>query len=318
MKRSLQHRPNSLGHLMLFGSLLALAPASLAGQDTAAAGAAAIPRRSPDVHFVPTEMGTVHTMLKVAQVSKKDTVYDLGCGDGRIVITAVKEYGARRGVCVDIDPERIKESRLKADSAGVTKRISFREADLFEMDLSPATVITLYLLPTLNERLRPKLFSELRPGTRVVSNSFDMGDWKADSVLQPAPRSQFFNYAYFWVIPADVAGAWNVKLDQSGSNGEGGGAYSLNLEQRYQMVTGKATVNGRDISLDGVSIRGDRLSFVINDPQAGALRFTGRISGDKATGTVKSGASSGSSGSWTATRTEKGPRPEIRDTTSGQ
>jgi SAM-dependent methyltransferase len=322
MMSSLQHRPISLGRLMFLGSLFAVAPASLAGQDTAAAGAAAIPRRSPDVHFVPTEMGTVHTMLKVAQVGKRDTVYDLGCGDGRIVITAVKEYGARRGVCVDIDPERIKESRLKADSAGVTKRIAFREADLFEMDLSKATVITLYLLPALNERLRPKLFRELRPGTRIVSNSFDMGDWKADSVLQPSPRSQFFNYAYYWVIPADVAGAWNVTMEGGGGGTEGHGrSYTLKLEQRYQQITGKASANGREVALDEVSLRGDRLSFVINDPQAGkagALRFSGKVTDDKASGTVKSGASAGRSGSWTATRTEKGPRPEIRDTTSGE
>jgi SAM-dependent methyltransferase len=255
-------------------------------------------------------MVTVHTMLKAAQVGRQDTVYDLGCGDGRIVITAVKEYGARRGVCVDIDPERIKESRLNADSAGVTDRISFQEADLFEMDLSPATVVTLYLLPTLNERLRPKLFRELRPGTRVTSNSFDMGDWKADSVLYPGPGAQFFSSAYFWVIPADVAGTWKVKLDRS--------AYTLNLDQRYQHVTGKASANGREIPLDEMSLRGDRLRFVINDPETGALRFTGRISGNKATGTVKSGSSSGRSGSWTATRAEKGPRPEIRENTSGQ
>ncbi|HEX2281430.1 MAG TPA: class I SAM-dependent methyltransferase, partial [Thermomicrobiales bacterium] len=142
---SLSQPPSPIVRRIVLGSLLALAPASLAGQDTAQAGAAAIPRRSPDVHFVPTEMGTVHTMLKVAKVGKNDIVYDLGCGDGRIVITAVKEYGARRGVCVDIDPERIKESRLKADSAGVTKRITFREEDLFQLDLSDATVVTLYL-----------------------------------------------------------------------------------------------------------------------------------------------------------------------------
>jgi SAM-dependent methyltransferase len=321
MMSSLQHHPTSLGRRMVLGSLLAIAPASLAGQDTAAAGAAAVPRRSPDVHFVPTEMGTVHTMLKVAKVGKSDIVYDLGCGDGRIVITAVKEYGARRGVCVDIDPERIKESRLKADSAGVTKRISFREADLFQMDLSDATVVTLYLLPALNERLRPKLFRELKPGTRVTSNSFDMGDWKADSVIQPSPRSQFFNYAYFWIIPADVAGTWTVNLDRSGESNGDGSAYTLDLEQRYQQVTGKATANGREISLDEVSLRGDRLNFVISDPKSGnggPMRFTGRISGDKATGTVKSGASEGTSASWAATRTKKGPRPEIRDTTSGR
>ena len=314
MMSSLQ-RPSAIARRILLGSLLAVAPASLVGQDTAQTGAAAIPRRSPDVHFVPTEMGTVHTMLKVAKVGKNDIVYDLGCGDGRIVITAVKEYGARRGVCVDIDPERIKESRLKADSAGVSRKISFREADLFEMDLSEATVVTLYLLPALNERLRPKLFKELRPGTRVTSNSFDMGDWKADSVIQPSPRSQFFNYAYYWVIPADVAGTWKVSLDGAGDTGGSGSSYTLNLEQRYQQVTGKASANGREVPLEEVSLRGDRLSFVIDDPQAGeagALRFTGKVKDDKATGTVKGG------GSWTATRTEQGPRPEIKDTTSGQ
>lgn len=313
MISSLHHCRSSFSRHALLGSLLALAPAALAAQDTASAGAAAIPRRSPDVHFVPTEMGMVHTMLKVAQVGKNDTVYDLGCGDGRIVITAVKEYGARRGVCVDIDPERIKESRIKADSAGVTKRIRFREADLFELDFSDATVVTLYLLPALNERLRPKLFRELKPGTRIVSNSFDMGDWKADTVLQPSPRSQFFNYAYFWVMPADVAGTWKVNLGSSGS----GQSYTLDLEQRYQQVTGKASANGREVSLEEVSLRGDRLSFVIRDPEAGdtaALRLTGRVTGEKASGTLKGG----STRRWTATRTEKGPRPEIRDTVSGE
>jgi SAM-dependent methyltransferase len=304
---SFAHSSNVVARRIVLGSLLLLAPNPLAGQDTASVGAAAIPRRAPDVHFVPTEMGMVHTMLKVAKVGRSDTVYDLGCGDGRIVITAIKEYRARRGVCVDIDPARIKESRLKAERAGVTRRITFREADLFTLDLSDATVVTLYLLPTLNERLRPKLFRELRPGSRVVSNSFDMGDWKADSILQPTQRSQFYNYAYYWILPADVAGRWTVKL--------GGSSYTLSLEQRYQQVTGKASADDREVSLDEVSLEGDRLKFVISEQPEGkprVLRFSGRVTGEKAAGTL-----TGSAARWTAVRTEKGPRPEIADTTSG-
>ena len=145
------------------------------------------PARTPDVHFVPTDTTKVREMLTAAQVGAGDLVYDLGCGDGRIVITAVKKYGAR-GVCVDIDPVRIKESKNNADTAGVTNRIEFVEGDLFEQDLSKATVVTLYLLPSLNERLRPKLFKELRPGTRIVSNAFDMGAWKADRTLEHQDR----------------------------------------------------------------------------------------------------------------------------------
>jgi SAM-dependent methyltransferase len=278
-------------------------PAGLAGQETTA------PRRAPDVHFVPTEMGMVHSMLRVAKVGKDDVVYDLGCGDGRIVITAVKDYRAARGVCVDIDPQRIKESRLKADSAGVARRITFQEGDLFEMDLREATVVTLYLLPALNERLRPKLFRELRPGSRVVSNAFDMGDWKADSTLQTSPRSQFSSFAYYWMMPADVAGTWTLRLESS--DGSATPAYTLKLEQRYQYVTGTAAAAERPASLDEFSLQGDRIKLVISDTldaKPVSLRFTGRVTGDQAEGSVKGARGSRS---WSAERIGRGPRPEI-------
>jgi SAM-dependent methyltransferase len=285
---------------------LTSAPALVAGQETA------VPRRTPDVHFVPTDVAMVRTMLRVAQVGKKDLVYDLGCGDGRIVITAVKRYGAR-GVCVDIDPARIAESKRNADTAGVARRITFHEGDLFEMDLRDATVVTLYLLPALNERLRPKLFRELRPGSRVVSNSFDMGDWKPDSTLQVKPASQFFNFAYFWVIPADVAGRWDVSLTGSGSAENQKEPYVVEFEQRYQMLTGKATRGSREIAVSGASVSGDRLSFTLIDSLGGqsrTIRFSGRVTDDKASGTVR-GLPGRRSGSWTATRSERGPRPEL-------
>ncbi len=189
----------------------------------------------------------------------------------------------------------------------MARKITFREGDLFEMDLREATVVTLYLLPALNERLRPKLFRELRPGSRVVSNSFDMGDWKADSTLQASPRSALYNFAYYWIIPADVAGTWSLTL----GSGKEAPRYTLNLEQRYQNVTGTASAGDRKVSLDEISLKGDQIKLVISDSlrgQPATLRFTGRVTDERAEGTVKG---AGGSKSWTAERTEPGPRPEI-------
>jgi SAM-dependent methyltransferase len=151
--------------------------------------------RSPDVVFVPTPPEVVDAMLKTAKVSSKDLVYDLGCGDGRVVIAAAKQFGAR-GVGVDIDPVRIKEARANAQAAGVADRVKFVEGDLFETDLRPATVVTLYLLETLNQKLQPKLVTELRPGTRIVSHAFGMGPWTPDKELTVGGRR-----VYLWTIP---------------------------------------------------------------------------------------------------------------------
>jgi precorrin-6B methylase 2 len=158
--------------------------------------AVAAPKRTPDVIYVPTPQEVVDAMLKVAKVTKDDTVYDLGCGDGRIVVTAAKEYGAH-GVGVDIDPQRIAEANANVQAAGVGDKVKIVEGDLFEMDLRPATVVTLYLLPSLNLKLQPKLFKELKPGTRIVSHAFDMGDWKPEQELDVDGRR-----VYFWTIPA--------------------------------------------------------------------------------------------------------------------
>ena len=140
---------------------------------------AAAPQRRPDVIFVPTPNAVVDRMLELAAVTRDDVVYDLGCGDGRIPITAAQRYGAR-GVGIDIDPQRILESRENAVRAQVEDRVRFIEGDLFEADVSEATVVTLYLLTSLNAKLRPKLWKELAPGTRVVSHGFDMGDWEPE------------------------------------------------------------------------------------------------------------------------------------------
>jgi SAM-dependent methyltransferase len=139
------------------------------------------PKRQPDIHWEPTADPVVTTMLTLAGVKKGDVVYDLGCGDGRIVIAAAKQFGAR-GVGIDIDPQRIAESIANAKKAGVTSLVQFREEDLFEAKIDDATVVTLFLWPSVNMKLRPKLLKELKPGTRVVSHSHDMGDWKPDKV----------------------------------------------------------------------------------------------------------------------------------------
>lgn len=156
-------------------------------------------KKSPDVPYVPTPQTVVDEMLKLAAVTKDDVVYDLGSGDGRIVITAAKKYGAR-GVGIDISSDRVSEANANAHEAGVTDRVKFVQQDLFETDLKEATVVTLYLLPEVNLRLRPKLLRELKPGTRIVSHSFDMGDWKPDKHMDVEGRS-----IYFWVVPKNAS-----------------------------------------------------------------------------------------------------------------
>jgi predicted RNA methylase len=155
-------------------------------------------QKTRDVPYVSTPQIVVDKMLEVAAVTKDDVVYDLGSGDGRIVISAAKKYGVR-GVGVDIDPQRIKEANANAVQAGVADRVKFIEQDLFKTDLKEASVVTLYLLPEVNLRLRPKLLRELKPGTRVVSHAFDMGDWKPEQTVQVEGRT-----IYYWVIPKDA------------------------------------------------------------------------------------------------------------------
>src|SRR5216683_2136810 len=152
--------------------------------------------RAPDVIFLPTPPEVVAAMLTVARVGKGDVIYDLGSGDGRIVITAVKDFGAARGVGIDIDPDRVAEASANARRAGVADRVTFLNQDLFTTDFSEATVVTLYLLPSLNLRLRPKLLSNLRPGTRIVSHAFDIGDWVPEQTISVGGRT-----VYYWTVP---------------------------------------------------------------------------------------------------------------------
>ena len=177
-------------------TLIALAAAlAIAAPGPVFAQAKKAPTRGPDVIFVPTPQEVVDDMLRLANVRKGDVLYDLGSGDGRIAITAAKKYGIK-ATGIDIDPERIREAKENAKKARVTDLVEFRNEDLFQADFRDATVVTLYLLPDLNVKLRPKLWNELKPGTRIISHQFDMGKWKPEKTLQSDGRT-----IYFWTVP---------------------------------------------------------------------------------------------------------------------
>ena len=180
---------------LCFTGYQATTPSPGQAQQQSTSGGAQL--RSPDVVYVPTPYEAVDAMLKVAKVGKSDVVYDLGSGDGRIPIMAVQKYDAVRAVGIDINPERITEAETNLKAAGVGDRVRFRNEDLFEANISDATVVTLYLLPSLNLKLLPKLLAELKPGTRIVSHAFDMGSWKPQQTLNAGGST-----VYFWTIPA--------------------------------------------------------------------------------------------------------------------
>jgi ubiquinone/menaquinone biosynthesis C-methylase UbiE len=185
------NRRHFLGNAGVLAAATIAAPArAFGGKDTPMLLAQAA-TRTPDVIYVPTPQEVVDTMLSLAKPTKNDLVYDLGCGDGRIVITAAKQFGAR-GVGVDIDPQRISEANANVKAENVGDRVRIIQGDLFEIDFKDATIVTLYLLPSLNLKLRPKLWRELKPGTRVVSHDFDMGDWVPEQKVSVASRTVFF------------------------------------------------------------------------------------------------------------------------------
>jgi len=188
------HRRHFIGGLAALGAA-GVAHAYEPGRILLSQAQSAPARRGPDVIFVPTPNEVVDRMLEMAKVTAKDVVYDLGCGDGRIVITAAQKYGCR-AVGIDIDPQRIKEANANAKAAKITDKVKFVEGDLFESDISEASVVTLYLLTRLNEKLKPKLLKDLKPGTRVVSHAFDMGDWAPEQKAQVGGTT-----VYLWRVP---------------------------------------------------------------------------------------------------------------------
>lgn len=238
-----------------------------------------------DVPFVPTNYEVVDEMLRIADVGKDDILYDLGCGDGRIVVTAAKKYGAR-GVGFDIDPERIAESIENAKKENVTDRVQFIEQNLFEADFSEATVVTMYLLSSVNLEMRPKLFQQLKPGTRVVSHDFDMDDWEPDEQTEVGGNEYYGHSVYFWIIPANVAGDWSWTVS-SGSNNK---QYMLKINQYFQKLDGLIITESAEFPSENLSITGDLVQFSLDDEVGGrkvSMNFKGRVNGNIIEGTIE-------------------------------
>jgi hypothetical protein len=219
-----------------------------------------------DVIWVPTPDELIQAMLDVAKVTPDDFVMDLGSGDGRIVIAAARR-GAR-AMGVEYNPDMVELSKRNAEKAGVSAKASFVNADLFATDLSQATVITMYLLPSLNLKLRPTIL-DLKPGTRIVAHAFNMGDWQCDKTVEKEGRT-----AYLWIVPAKVAGTWTLSLNP--------GNAELTLTQIFQTIDGTLKVNGKAASLKNAKIDGSLLTFTCGDEE-----YSGIVNGKTIEGSVK-------------------------------
>jgi ubiquinone/menaquinone biosynthesis C-methylase UbiE len=260
-----------------------------------------------DVPYVASKPEVVTEMLRMANVGKDDILYDLGCGDGRIVITAAQRYGTR-GVGVDIDPVRIKQSQENAALANVTHLVQFIEQDLFETDFHEATVVSLYLLNSVNLRLRPLLLSQLKPGTRVVSHNYHMDTWEPDqsSVVMVDNIS---HKVYLWIIPANVSGTWEWTWTESSKKVH----YLMKLDQHFQQVSGKIKIKNQELVLRDVLLTGDKIYFTAEQKKRRKITtmvFTGLANGHIVEGSVEiRGGDKPNKKAWKATRNPATMKP---------
>jgi hypothetical protein len=276
----------------------------------------ALPSRAADAPYVTTPQNVIDAMLKISAVAADDYLIDLGSGDGRIVITAAKQFGTR-GMGVELDPNLVRTATREAQREGVQERVSFHRDDLFFADLSKATVITMYMSEAVNLRLRSSLF-KLKPGTRVVSHDFDMGNWQPDAKLTVAvpgkrygpPRSDIF----LWVIPADFSGNWSWRVPLAGG---GEAVHEAVITQKFQHAQGSGRMASHKVLLSGLAIRGDFINFLIGveiDGKGSWREFQGRIDGDTISGTAVTIADAdkvvpqGPAVPWRAVRTARGNR----------
>ena len=255
-------RPAAVSCLAVLLSLN-VAPAQEKAQDKAFEPQ--VGQAGKDVIWVPTPQALVDKMMEMAKVTPNDTVYDLGSGDGRTVITAAKRGATAMGI--EYNPDMVELSKRNAAKEGVGEKATFMKADLFETDFSKASVITMFLLPDINLRLRPKIL-DMKPGTRIVSNTFDMGDWTPDEIAQSVDGCTSYCKANFWIVPAKVAGTW--KLPQG----------ELKLEQKYQMLTGTLRNGSVTAPIANGKMTGDQISFSVDGTQ-----FTGKVNGNTLEGT---------------------------------
>jgi len=278
MHRSLRLRPL----LLVLCLLLASAPAfAQATQNQKPAFQPQVGQSGKDVVWVPTPQVLVDKMLDMAGVTPQDVVMDLGSGDGRTVITAAKR-GAR-AVGIEYNPDMVELSKQNAEKAGVSGRAEFINADLFETDLSNATVITMFLLPDINLRLRPRIL-DLKPGTRIVSNTFTMEDWNADEIATVGEDCTSWCTALFWIVPAKAGGTWTFP------NGE------VTLSQTFQMLSGTMRIGQKEAPISDGRLRGDQFSFTV-----GGTKYTGKVNGGTLDGTATTGSTTVK---WTATRVQ--------------
>jgi SAM-dependent methyltransferase len=238
-----------------------------------------------DVIWVPTPDDLVERMLRMAQTTSRDFVVDLGSGDGRTPIAAAKKFGAR-SLGIEFNPDMVDLSNRNAAREGVTANAKFIRGDIFETDFTQATVVTMYLLPGLNLKLRPRIL-DMKPGTRVVSHQFNMDDWQPDETTNLDGRR-----AYLWIVPAKVNGTWRIL---SGSD-----VWDATLEQRYQVVEGSIRLGALNAGLRETRLVGDRISFAFVDNSGVRRDFVGRVDGRSMEGAVR--AEGGQETRWTATR----------------
>jgi SAM-dependent methyltransferase len=243
----------------------------------AASGCACAATLDVPTPYVPSTRMNVDEMLRLADVGPQDVVYDLGSGDGRIVIAAARDYGAR-GVGIEIDALLVRESTENARCAGVGDRVEFRHGDVFKADLRDATVVTMYLLTALVERLKPKLVAELAPGTRIVAHDYGFAEWKPDRQVTISKTY------YLYVVPARVGGRWRLEVSRPSGKRD----YEFHLEQRYQELRGGARVTGGILPAFEGRISGERISFVLVEDEM-SHRFEGRVHGGVMEGVVRSG-----------------------------
>jgi phospholipid N-methyltransferase len=225
-----------------------------------------------DVVWVPTPDALVAAMLKEANVTPNDYVVDLGAGDGKIVIAAARDFGATAHG-IEYNPDMVAVAQRKAEEAGVAAKATFEKADIFATDFSKATVLTLYLLPRLNVKLRPTILN-MKPGTRVVSHAFDMAEWRPDRTFEADGRT-----AFLWIVPAKVQGAWQIPL----TTGE---MITVRLAQEFQNATGIAEVAKRETAVKDVQLSGPNIAFTVEDWRGGSWRVTGVVDGDTLKGGV--------------------------------
>jgi len=266
-----------------------------------------------DVVYVPTPQVVVEDMLRMAKVGPKDFIIDLGSGDGRMVITAAKKFGAR-GFGVDLSDDLLKESNKNAADQGVSDRANFIKHNLFETDLSQATVISSYLLPEMNQKLRPKILN-LKPGTRVIAHDYHMGDWNADEqnmllVPEKVVGTPGVSYTYLWVVPAKIGGRWQSQ-PTSGAQPE---SWEFDFTQRFQMFDGVAKNGAQNIKLPNSKLQADQISFVIfSKPGDNSTRheFKGTVKGDVIDGTLKIGEGAAQKQlPWSAKLVQRAPGPK--------